>query len=385
MNRICRILVASITAISAFVPASAQNTGYADPINDTYRSLVFNRGDYGSQFYRIPGIVTLPDGSIVAVADKRIEYLSDLPGKIDVVARRSTDAGRTWLPYVTVAEHDEYGGYGDPAIVYDRRSGDLLVISLHGKGLWGDEPGRIALSRSHDGGNTWEAPVEISAALYSPDSTATQPIRANGAFASSGRALQLADGRLMFVLVTRQKGVEGFPCYAIYSDDSGYTWHASDTPATLNGDESKVAQLADGSLLMSIRNRFSGPRRFSRSTDRGNTWAELTSGEYDNLHDVACNGDFITVDYQGKQYLLQSLPAGPWRSNITIYASADGGKTWSSGYRVSAGPGAYSAMTTLPDGSIGIITEEGVHHVDETHQGGYRLWFTRLPLNLILD
>lgn len=383
MNRFHRLLVSSALSAIALLSANAQNVGYTDPVNDTYRSLVFNKGDYDSKFYRIPGIVTLPDGSLVAVADKRIDYLSDLPGKIDVVARISTDMGRTWSDYVTVAEHDDYGGYGDPAIVYDRRTGDILVISLHGKGLWGEEPGHIALSRSHDGGKTWEAPVHITDNIYTADSAGTQPIKCNGAFASSGRALQLKNGRLMFVLVTRQAGVEGFPCYAIMSDDGGKTWYPSSTPATLNGDESKVVQLRDGSVMMSIRNRFSGPRKFSLSRDNGKTWTELTEG-YDQLHDVACNGDFLTYNYKGKEYLIQSLPAGPWRSNITIYASADGGKTWSDGYRVSAGPGAYSAMTILPDGSLGVITEEGVHDVDATHQAGYRLWFTRLPIDLIL-
>ena len=98
----------------------------------------------------------------------------------------------------------------------------------------------------------------------------------------------------MFVLVTRIEGNENFPCYAIYSDDSGRTWHASRTPAILGGDESKIAQLADGSLLMSIRNRFSGNRLFSRSTDRGLTWTPMPD-DYADLHDVACTGDILTA------------------------------------------------------------------------------------------
>lgn len=376
--------LAAITLLLASAgAATAQNVGYQWPDGSEYRSLVFNKGDFNSNFYRIPAITTLADGTLVAVADKRIEYLSDLPGKIDVVARRSTDGGRTWSDYVTVAEHDEYGGYGDPAIVYDRRTGDILVISLHGKGLWGDEPGKIAMSRSRDGGLTWEAPVTISDAIYSADPAGSQPIKCNGAFASSGGALQLKNGRLMFVLVTRQNGVGGFPCYAIFSDDGGRTWKASKTPATLNGDEAKVTQLADGSVMMSIRSRGAGPRKFSLSKDNGNTWTELTEG-FDKLHDVACNGDFIHYTHGGRDVLLQSLPAGPWRSNITIYASEDGGRTWSDGYRVSAGPGAYSAMTVMPDGAIGILTEEGVHDVDATHQGGYRIWFTKVPIAKIL-
>ncbi len=212
--------------------------------------------------------------------------------------------------------------------------------------------------------------------------TGVQPIKCEAAFASSGRALQLKNGRIMFVLVTRRKGVEGFPCYAIYSDDGGHTWKASKTPATLNGDESKVAQLPDGRVMMSIRNRFSGNRKFSVSDDNGTTWTELPD-DYAALHDVACNGDFLSIRHNGRDYLLQSLPAGPWRDNITIYASADGGHTWPYSRLVTAGPGAYSAMTQLADGSIGILTEEGVHDVNDRHHQGYRIWFTRIPLESI--
>jgi len=381
--KLLRYLAVAAATILVMTSARSQNAGYPDPAHDSYRSLVFNKGDFDSQFYRIPGIVTLPDGTLVAVADKRINSLNDLPGDIDVVCRRSTDGGRTWGDYITVAEHDSFGGYGDPAIVRDRRSGDILVISLHGQGLWRETPGEICVSRSRDGGLTWEAPANINPQILTVDPAGKQPIKCNSAFASSGAALQLKNGRIMFVLVTRQAGVDGFPCYAIYSDDGGRTWRASDNPATLNGDESKVAQLPDGTVMMSIRNRFSGNRKFSISKDNGRTWIEQPI-DFADLHDVACNGDFLSVKRGGKDYLLQSLPAGPWRDNITIYASEDGGRTWPHSYLVSAGPGAYSAMAVMDDGSIGILTEEGVHDVDPRHKQGYRIWFTRIPFASIV-
>ena len=99
------------------------------------RSLVFCPGDYESRFYRIPAIVSIPDGTLVAVADKRIEHNGDLPAKIDIVCRRSTDGGLTWSPYVTVAAHDTVGGCGDAALVFDRNTGDLITIFSHGNGL----------------------------------------------------------------------------------------------------------------------------------------------------------------------------------------------------------------------------------------------------------
>lgn len=382
MKRISRILI-GVALLLAGSGAISSQTAVSYPEGGGYRSLVMDKGDFGSKFYRIPAIATLADGTIIVVADKRIETLNDLPGKIDVVARRSTDGGRTWGPYITVAEHDENGGYGDPALVVDRRTGDIIVISSHGNGLWNDSPSHTSVSRSRDGGLTWEKPVDISSQIFTTDPAGKQPIKLTAAFATSGRAVQLKNGRIMFVLVTRQAGVDPFPCYAIYSDDGGRTWKASKTPATLDGDESKIVELPDGRLLMSIRARFKNTRKFSVSKDKGVTWTEIPG--YSDLYDVRCNGDIIPVKYNGKNYLLQSLPAGPWRSNITIYASDDEGKTWPVSRRVVIGPGAYSSMTLMPDGkSIGIVTEEGVAEVDSHHSQGYRLWFTSIPLSDIL-
>lgn len=371
-------LLGAVLAGSATV-ASAHNVGYSD--GKMTRSLVYNKGDYDSQFYRIPAIVTLPDGTLVTVADKRIDKLSDLPGDIDVVCRRSTDGGRTWSDYITVARHDSIGGYGDPALVYDRRTGDLIVISTHGQGLWLPVPGHISVSRSKDGGLTWLPPVSINDQILTVDSDGKQPIKCNSAFASSGRAVQLKNGRIMFVLVTRKDGVSEFPCYAIYSDDGGYRWKVSKTPTTLDGDESKIVQLADGTLVTSIRDRYRTCRKFAYSKDNGVTWS--APEDIVTLPDPACNGDFIRYTHRGNDVLLQSLPTGGKRNDVTIFMSRDNGGTWSPAYQVVHGPSTYSSMTVLPDGSIGILTEEATHAADAMHLDGYRIWYTNIPFSYL--
>lgn len=371
----CLGLVAAAVASISFTGCSSTS---AEPVKLAH-SEVFVPGEYDSQFYRIPALATDTAGNLIAVADKRIESNADLPGNIDVVFRKSTDGGNTWSEYVTVAEHNEDGGYGDPALVVDRNTGDIIVISTHGNGLWQDAPGHTAISRSRDGGVTWETPVDVSEMICVGENAPLKDVL--GAFASSGAALQLKSGRIMFVLVVRQKDVENFSCYAIYSDDSGKTWNVSQNPGTFNGDESKVVELSDGTVLMSIRNRYRGQRMFSKSTDGGVTWSEPWLAT--DLEDPACNGDILLYTTKdGKDILLQSLPGSPnQRVDVSIYASMDNGQTWPNKYVVTELPSAYSAMTIMPNGNIGILTEE---ETNPEVKNRYHLVFDEVPLDSIL-
>ena len=371
--------VASVAALTVPLLCTAQQQHTETWGDGVERALVYRPGDYDSKFYRIPAIVTAKDGSLVTVADKRIEHNGDLPAKIDVVSRRSTDGGKTWSDYVTVAAHDAVGGCGDPALVVDEKTGDILCIFSHGNGLWQKEPAHISVARSKDNGKTWGPMVDINPQILTTDPNGKQPIKCTSAFASSGRATQLANGRIMFPLVVREDGNQYFKVYAIYTDDSGKTWKGSKNPGTTNGDESKIVQLADGTVIMSIRNRFGSLRKFSFSKDNGETWSEPVPVE--GLPDPRCNGDIIRYTTpEGEDLLLQSLPGSPnSRDNVAIYVSKDNGKTWPIKKTVVTCPSAYSSMTILPDGSIGILTEES-----QNGHYSYDIWFTKIPLEVLL-
>lgn len=353
------------------------------------RTLLFKPGDAGSKFYRIPALITAADGSLVAIADKRWERMNDLPSHIDVVARRSTDMGKTWSEIITIAGGNTDTGYGDAAIVMDKKTGKLLCIMASGNGLWQsnkDDYQHINICTSSDNGLTWSAPRDITDQIYGPQCADSVRSKWYGAFAASGRALQLRDGRILFVIATRTTPDWGgkLSNYVCYSDDGGETWNVSRNPGDDNGDEAKLVELEDGKLLMSIRNRDKGKRKFSYSTDRGETWsAPVLQADID---EPACNGDIIryasVTDGDEQNILLHSIPNDSLiRQNVSVLVSYDEGKTWPVRRTLEEKLSAYSSLTVLPDGTIGMLIEEGKWDANLPGEDAFNIWFVRFSLD----
>ncbi|MCM1067807.1 MAG: glycoside hydrolase [Muribaculaceae bacterium] len=371
------VYTATLLALAALCTQKAQAAripGLDHPAVEA-RAMLFSGGDGVSKFYRIPALATLRDGTLVAVADRRLDSNEDLPGRIDVVCRTSADGGRSWSDAVDVVVNDEGGGYGDPALGIDSISGDLVCVMTHGNGLWQSVPGDhayINVCRSSDGGRTWSKPVDITPGLFSQTEGAA-PATAITAFASSGRILTCADGTMWFVLVTRpnMNEIVELACYPCRSTDGGHTWEAMPVAVDTYGDEAKMLELPGGELLMSIRNRDKGMRKFARSSDGGRTWtAPEPSG---TLHDPAINGDIIALP-SGR--LIHSLCYSKnRRTNVSLFYSDNLGDTWQRFMEICPSGSAYSALTLLPDNRLGVLTEEN------SSLGGFRLWYTRINLD----
>ena len=112
----------TLLLISMFVAMFATTAFAQEATTDApVRYPVFTMGEEGSQYYRIPALVQAPDGSLVAIADQRGSALGDLPNIISIVAKRSTDGGKTWGEMVTIAQGDKTAGttYGDAVAVVD--------------------------------------------------------------------------------------------------------------------------------------------------------------------------------------------------------------------------------------------------------------------------
>lgn len=369
-------------AIALPAPAAAAQPAAADTLPAPRHTLLYRSGDHGSKYYRIPALATAPDGSILAVSDRRNDSSSDLPNLIDLVVRRSTDNGLTWSDQIVIAQHLPDRGFGDAALVVDRRSGDILCIFASGCGLWkstAQQPMDVCIARSSDNGLTWSDVRYITPQIYGPgcDNPAAEPI--SGLFAASGRALQLRDGTLAFVVAAHHTGEKWPPLYnyVCISEDGGENWRLLPATPGAWGDESKMEELADGSWLMSIRNPRQGHRLHAVSHDRGVTWSQPVA--WKDLPDPACDGDIMrySLRSEGARHdrLLHSIPADTaQRRNVSIALSYDEGKSWPVMRTVWEEPSAYSSLTKLPDGSIGLLSE-----VWNDATGGYDLWFSAIP------
>ncbi len=107
------LAVVMILTSFPFVTMASGSSEATKPKNGTTGNRPFVSGT-PSENYRIPGMVTLDDGTIVAVADARWDKQQDGGGN-DVITARSTDNGNTWS--YTMA-----GYYGDNGNAFNKSS-----------------------------------------------------------------------------------------------------------------------------------------------------------------------------------------------------------------------------------------------------------------------
>ncbi|MFV0591438.1 MAG: exo-alpha-sialidase [Draconibacterium sp.] len=358
--------------------------------------------------YRIPGLTTTNKGTLIAVYDVRYNNSKDLQEDIDIGMSRSTDGGQTWEPMQIIMDMGEWGGrpqklngIGDPCVLYDNETGTLWVAGLWMSGanekdaLWRasnpgmkpEETGQFILVKSPDDGLTWSAPINITEQIKDP---AWQLL-----LQGPGRGICMKDGTLVFPAQFKaniaEKSLDGgeFTCHStiVYSKDHGKSWHIG-TGAKSNTTEAQVVELADGSLMLNMRddrNKIdkgeTNGRAVSVTSDFGKNWTVHPSSNT-ALPEPNCMASIISanvkVGKENKEVLFFSNPDNKnSRSNMTIKASLDGGLTWPAEYQLeiyeTKGFG-YSCMTMIDEQTIGIL-----------YEGTKELYFQRILVSDILD
>ena len=318
-------------------------------------------GEGGYPNYRIPSLIVTPAGTLLAAYDGRPSP-DDLPGPIDLLLRRSHDNGATWQPQEVVCTGTGLAGFGDPSLIVDTATGRILLFHVTGtlagffQAVEGFEPDylvqHVHVSVSDDDGVTWQH-RRITGQLKRPG--------VSGMFAASGTGVRIAngayEGRLVQPMVLMEHGE--ITAAAAFSDDHGETWTLGDALGA-GTDESAIAALPDGSLLMHCR--AAGNRRSARSVDGGATWT--TPQPIDALPDPSDNGSLIALAAVGaagrpSATLVASSNLDPeLRRNTALSLSLDGGLTWPHQLILCEGSSGYSCAAELPDGRIGVLYEK---------------------------
>ncbi|MFV1964232.1 MAG: exo-alpha-sialidase [Pirellulaceae bacterium] len=327
---------------------------------------IFVSGTEGYHTFRIPSIVVTRGSALLAFCEGRKLGGSD-SGDIDLVLRRSTDLGRTWSA-IQVVWDDEQNTCGNPAPVVDDQTGRIwlpLTWNLgtdHERQIMANEsrfPRRPFMTYSDDDGQTWAEPVEMPHLRESYWRWyATGP----------DKGIQLTRGPFAGRLVIpcnhsdhRDTNVHPYRSHVIYSDDHGETWKRGG-PVGPKTNESTIVELADGSLMVNMRSYHGRHRRaVAVSEDGGVSWGEMRLDE--QLIEPVCQASILRYSWHDPQKLgtkdriLFLNPASTTREMLTLRISYDGGRSWPVArllYRKSA---AYSCLTRLPDGRIGLLFE----------------------------
>ena len=367
--------------------------------------------------YRIPAIATAPNGDIFAICDYRpcgndIGY-----GEVDLVCRVSSDNGVTWTEERTIADglgHINDGiwkmGFGDPAIVADRESNKVLVMSVcgnrtcwdgnYGEGGDNENPNRVSrLYITYDEDKqewVYGEPEEVTYDVYPKFVDKDGNVHAASLFIGAGKICQsrvVKKGeyyRLYCAVWNVTKTQRQHHNYVIYSDDFGKTWNVLgalgyENSASKWGNEPKVEELPDGTVVLSSRKyngRYFNLFTFADDTYTTGSWmGEVGSNEVtDGLSfgGNSTNGEIYKVKAIHKEsgricdLMFQSIPTGNDRSNVAIYykemeynengtnkyTSTTFAQNWTKGIHVSTKGSCYSTMISQADGRIAFFFEE---------------------------
>ena len=370
-------------------------------------TVLRRQGQDNCDTYRIPGLVTTNNGTLIAVYDNRYNNSKDLQEDVDIGMSRSTDGGNTWESMKVIMDMGEWGGrpqklngIGDPCILFDHTTNTLWVAALWMSGgsekdmLWWaskpgmtpEETGQFILVKSTDDGLTWSEPINITSHIKNPG----WQLLLQG----PGRGITMKDGTLVFPAQFKadigEKALDGgqFTCHStiVYSSDHGQTWQIG-TGAKPNTTEAQVVELADGSLMLNMRDDLNrkdksetNGRAVAITNDLGKTWTIHPTSNF-ALPEPNCMASLISseIKIKGKnqKVLFFSNPNHKEsRTNITIKTSFDEGLSWPEKFQTeldeTEGFG-YSCMTMVDKNTIGIL-----------YEGVKELYFQKIPFTDLL-
>ena len=320
---------------------------------------LFNDQDPNISCYRIPSLATAPNGNLLAVIDERVESCGDLRHNrnINIVMKSSSDNGNTWSDVKRIIDYPLGQSASDPSIIVDQITNEIFLFFNYMDLDDNKDVYLLKYIKSKDNGLTWSNPTDITEEITKPEWSR------DFMFITSGRGYQSSDGMLLHCLVNLNNGTHVFG-----SKDHGVSWFLSESPI-VPGDESKIIELNNKSWMVNSRTNKKGFRYSHISTDKGKTWI---SEKRIDLIDPGCNASLI--NYNDDVLLFSNVSNNKNRVNLVIRMSLDQGKSWSNPKSIYKGEAAYSSMTILKNGDIGVFFEKDTYTKNV---------FVKFPLNWI--
>lgn len=302
-----------------------------------------------------PVMHRLPDGRVAAVIRAGAAHLG-LAGRLDMIF--SSDNGKTWGGQVVV--NDSPLDDRNPA--FGVAKSGALVVSFYRTANY-DEQGKYNpflgkemstwVTRSEDGGKTWQPPTPIDCA-------------AHGFGSPYGRMVTLPDGSMLMAIYGDVVGSKGEmkarreTSHVYRSTDDGRTW------SRLSQIGSGKTQLNETALLLTRSGRLIAAVRSrayelwtSVSDDQGATWSEPKKLAPAWVHPA----DLIEVP--GGVLLLAGNRVGPF-GLIGIIGSAAGEFDYAKRFTITdtltSRDSGYPSGVLLPDGRILALYYSGSDH-----------------------
>ena len=314
--------------------------------------------------YRIPSIITSTNGTLIAAIDERNNSCGDLKWNknINIVLRKSYDDGKTWTKIERIIDYPIGESASDPSMIVDRQTKDIFLFYNYMNLDKAKDIYRFMVIKSNDNGESWSRPKDIT------DQITKKDWKNDFMFITSGRGTQSRDGTLLHCLVNLNKGTHVFG-----SNDHGKNWFLIDYPLK-PGDESKIIELSNGDWLVNSRVNLNKFRYSHISKDRGKSWLSFANKD---LSDPACNASIINYNTSSEKLLLFSNAFDSnERKNLSLSISYDQGMRWKNNKTIYKGNSAYSSMTKLKNGDIGLFFEKDNYTKNV---------FVRVPKKWVLD
>ncbi|MEN9685145.1 MAG: hypothetical protein RLZZ28_931 [Bacteroidota bacterium] len=349
---------------------------------------VFESGAMGYKNFRIPAIIQLPDHTILAFCEGRVNGLNDF-GDINIVMKTSRDGGKTWSGIQTVVDADRLQA-GNPAPVVDLTDpryprGRIFLFYNTGNNHEGEiRKGKglreVWYKTSLNNGETWSEPVNITLQTHRPSQPSLNPAYLFKddwrSYANTpGHAMQFSKGKYrgrIFVAANHsagepQKNFTDYTAHGFFTDDHGKSFRLSESVNFPGSNESTAAEIGNNRLMMNSRNQ-QGDRRFriiSISSDGGKSWEKSFFDS--SLSDPVCEGSLLFLGYKKNKAILafSNNDDQQQRNKLTLRISFNNGFNWQKSIGIDKADTnvqkdytGYSDIVKLDGQHIGILYEK---------------------------